>query len=121
MCLGDGLDLGNNITLGELEGSNPGGVQAPTHMAYFMSTTLKRKNPARNKTVHNVISCGLLFLLEHLNVLDNPVYFCMLFLGIIQPVLPRRIAGNINREVDQILLASILHIKQGPLPLPARF
>jgi hypothetical protein len=46
MSLGDGLDLGNHIRLGELEGRNPGGVQTPTHLAYLMSAALKRKNPA---------------------------------------------------------------------------
>jgi hypothetical protein len=59
--------------------------------------------------------------LEPLDILDNPVCFLVFFLGVIQPVLPGRIVGNISREVDQILLAGILHIKESPLPLPAGF
>jgi hypothetical protein len=45
----------------------------------------------------------------------------MLLHGVIQPILPGGYAGNISREVDHILLAGILYIKEGPLPFPARF
>jgi hypothetical protein len=63
----------------------------------------------------------LLILLEPHDILHNPVCFLMGILGVVQPVFPRRIVGNIRREGDQIVLAGILHIKEGPLPIPTGF
>jgi hypothetical protein len=116
--LGDGPDFADHIRFGELESGDSGRVQAPTHLTYFMITVLL--NLTRGECAHNIIRCGLLILLEPLDILHNPVCLFMGILGVVQPVGPGRITQNICREVDQILLVGILDREKGPPPLPAR-
>jgi hypothetical protein len=87
-CLRDELGIGDHIRFRELEGRDPGGVKAPTHLTEFVNTTLDGENPMRDKGAHDIVCRNLVLLAMLSGKPNDPVCLSVGLLQIEKLVYP---------------------------------
>jgi hypothetical protein len=87
-CLRDELGIGDHIRFRELEGRDPGGVKAPTHLADFVNTTLEGENPTRDESTHDIVCRDLIVFAKLPDKPNDPVCLSVGLLRIEKPIHP---------------------------------
>ena len=100
------------------EGCDPRGILPPGHLAYLVGTALQGKNPARDKSAHDIIGADVSGVVELLHIPDDPVGFNMAVLRVESPVGSGGSAREIRRKVNEIGSAGIPDIEKSFFPRP---
>ena len=109
----------DHIRFPQGESCDPRGIFPPGHLAYLVGTALQGKNPARDKSAHDIIGADVGGVVELLHIPDDPVGFNMAVLRVESPVGSGGSAREIRRKVNEIGRARIPDIEKSLLPCPA--
>jgi hypothetical protein len=114
--LADLPSLADDVLLAERKAGDLGGITRTIHLAHPMLPALKRKHPARDKSVDDIIRADVGLLHEVRHEAYHPVGFDVIRLRVVAPVGSTRRPRLERRKIDKIGAAVVLHIEKGSLP-----